>query len=141
MADPRKITKYDEVNYLALTFKIDNSTITYDSTKEGGSSQVGYAVTLTGQADDTVALVGDGEKVTGKLITVSKDLFCAVQVQGGMTLPGGTSATLTIGSSIVGDLGGVSTTDKGYIQTGTTAGVARGSIVNNDTTTAVVVVL
>lgn len=138
MADPRKITKFEGIDSAYATFKIDNSTITYDSTKEGGSVSVGLAVTLTGQSDDTVALVGDGERILGKLITVAKDLYCTVQIRGGMTLPGGTSATLTVGSLIVGDL---LVSAKGYVQTSTDGAVGRGFIINNDTTTAVQVYL
>lgn len=124
------------------TYKIDNSTITYDQDEEGGSAQVGLAVTFS--ADDTVALVGDGEAVVGKLLKVERDNKCSVQVGGVMTLPGGENATLTRGKKIVGDLGPSSA--KGYIRevnTGQAAelGVARGRIENTTDTAAVVVVL
>ena len=45
-------------------------------------------------------LVGDGEPVLGKLIKVEADNMATVQVAGGCTLPGGTSATLTHGGEI-----------------------------------------
>jgi len=141
MSDPRNDVRLEGIRYQAETFKIDNSTITYDSTKANGSSQVGLGVTLS--ADDTVALVGDGEGLKGKLIKVESDNKAVVQTKGICTLPGGTSATLTLGEKVVGDLGGGGS-DKGYIQavaTGTAAqlGHARGEIINNDDTTAVVV--
>jgi hypothetical protein len=139
MSDPRNAVRFEGIRYQAETFLIDNSTITYDSTEENGSAQVGLAVTLS--ADGTVALVGDGEGVKGKLIKVESDNKAVVQTKGICTLPGGTSATLTLGEKIVGDL---LVSAKGYIQavaTGTAAqlGHARGEILDNDTTTAVVV--
>ena len=124
------------------TYKIDASTITYDATKAGGSTQVGLAVTLS--SDDTVALTADGSAILGKLILVESDGKCNVMTEGTMTLPGGDSATLTLGATIVGALGAASA--KGYIRSaasGTAAELikARGRIENNDTTTAVVVTL
>lgn len=124
------------------TYKIDDSTITYSATAAGGSSQVGLAVTFS--ADDTVALCADGDAVIGKLILVESDDKCNVMTDGTMTLPGGDSATLTLGATIVGALGAASA--KGYIRSaasGTAAELvkARGRIENNDTTTAVVVTL
>ena len=124
------------------TYKIDDSTITYSATAAGGSSQVGLAVTFS--ADDTVALTADGDAVIGKLILVESDDKCNVMTDGTMTLPGGDSATLTLGATIVGALGAASA--KGYIRSaasGTAAELvkARGRIENNNTTTAVVVTL
>lgn len=139
MADPRNDVDFIGIGYRAETFKIDNSTITYSATADNGSAQVGLAVTLS--SDKTVALAGDAEFVLGKLISVEPDLKATVQTKGYCTLPGGTSATLTLGEKIVGDL---LSSDKGYIQavaTGTAAqlGHARGAIVDNDTITAVLV--
>lgn len=124
------------------TYKIDNSTITYDATKVNGSAQVGLAVTFS--AAETVALVADGEAVIGKLIKVERDNKATVQTDGTMTLPGGDSATLTLGASIVGDLGAANA--KGYIRiaasgTATELVVSRGRIENAGTATAVVVTL
>lgn len=124
------------------TYKIDNSTITYDATKAGGSSQAGLAVTFSG--DNTVALCADGDAVIGALILVESDGKCTVMVFGTMTLPGGASATLTRGSAIVGALGAAGA--KGYIRSaasGTAAELikARGFIDNAGTATAVVVTL
>lgn len=139
MADPRLDVKYDEIAPVFMTFKIDDSTITYSATATNGSSVVGRAVALS--AAETVELAGDGEEIVGKLISVEADNYCTVQVAGVMTLPGGTSATLTVGKKIVGDL---LVAAEGYIRevaTGTAAelGVARGMILDASTTTAVVV--
>lgn len=141
MSDPRLDVHYGEIDPLFLTFKIDNSTITYSATATNGSSQVGLAVALS--AAETVELAGDGEEIVGKLISVEADNYCTVQVKGTMTLPGGTGASLTVGKKIVGDL---LVAAEGYIRevaTGTAAelGVARGMILDAGDTTAVVVLL
>lgn len=138
MADPRAAVN-NIAKYRAQTYAHD-ATIVYNAALAGGSAQVGLAVTQEGS--ETVSLVGDGEQVEGKLIKVESDGFCVVQVEGEMTLPGGSGATLTEGASIVGDLGASSA--EGYIRiaaSGTAAElvVARGTIVNSATTTAVVV--
>lgn len=138
MADPRAAVN-NISKYRAQTYAHD-ATIVYDAAEEGGSAQVGLAVTQEGS--QTVSLVGDGEQVEGKLIKVESDGLCVVQIEGDMELPGGDSATLTEGASIVGDLGAAAA--EGYIRavaTGTAAelGVARGTIVDSSTATAVVV--
>lgn len=124
------------------TYKIDASTIIYDASKTGGSAQVGLAVTFS--AANTVALAADGDAVIGKLILVESDDKANVMTHGTMTLPGGASATLTLGAKIVGALGASSA--KGYIRSaasGTAAELvkARGFIDNAATATAVVVTL
>ena len=140
MADPRAAAKKVGIGYKAETYAHDN-TIVYSATVANGSASVGLAVSL--ESDEVVTLAGDGENVLGKLIKVESDGFCVVQTEGYMTLPGGTSATLTAGSKIVGDL---LVSAEGYIRvvaTGTAAelGVARGIIIDATTTTAVVVKL
>lgn len=140
MSNPRNVVNYDGILPEVVTFKIDDSTITYDATEENGSAQVGLAVNLS--TDDTIRLVSDGEVVVGKLLKVEADDKASVQVGGYMTLPGGASATLTLGEMIVGALGAEDA--KGYIRVVATAtaaelGHCRGMIINNDTTTAVVV--
>ena len=124
------------------TYKIDNSTITYDATETGGSASIGLAVTFS--AADTVALVAAKGMVIGKLIKVEADNKATVQTDGTMELPGGDSATLTLGTPICGALGVSSA--KGYIQTATKSDTdmmqaARGRIENAGTATAVVVTL
>ena len=144
MSDPRAAVGLSNptAQYKTQTYPIDNSTITYSATEANGSAQVDLAVTLT--TSETIALVGDGEQVEGKLISVESDGFCVVQISGRMTLPGGSGATLTNGKQIVGDLGAASA--KGYIREVATAvaaelGVSRGRILDPTTTTAVVVEL
>lgn len=140
MADPRNDVRFDEIGYRAETFIIDGTSITYSATEANGSAGVGLAVTLS--ADKTISLTGDAEQVLGKLISVQSDGKATVQTCGYMTLPGGASATLTVGTHVVGDLGAASA--EGYIRTVNTAvaaelGVMNGSIVDASTTTAVVV--
>lgn len=124
------------------TYKIDDSTITYDATKTGGSASIGLAVTFS--AADTVELVAAKGMVIGKLIKVESDNKATVQTDGTMTLPGGDSVTLTLGTPICGALGAANA--KGYIQTATKSDAdmmqaARGRIENAGTATAVVVTL
>ena len=142
MANPRDTVEYDGLFAEYATYKIDNSTITYSATAVNGSSQVGLAVTFS--ADNTIQLVGDGEFVLGKLISVDKQNKAVVQVGGFMELPGGSGATLTRGKAIVGDLGAASA--EGYIREVATAtaaelGVCRGFIQAPGTATATVVKL
>ena len=141
MADPRLDTSIEGVGAVYAPFLIDDSTITYDATEDGGSAQVGLAVALS--AAETIELAGDGEEIVGKLVKVESDNVATVQIAGGMTLPAGTSASLTVGKKIVGDL---LVSAEGYIRevnTSTAAelGLARGFIINAGTTTAVEVYL
>lgn len=141
MSDPREDFNLAGVGYTAFTYDHDD-TIVYDETEEGGSAQVGLAVTL--ESNHTVSLVGDGEAVEGKLIKVEPGNKCVVQTGGNVELPGGSGATLTPGSRIVGDLGAAAA--EGYIQSaasGTAAHhvVSRGRILDATTATAVLVEL
>ncbi len=143
MADPRLSVNFDGIKSVKVTYKSDNSTIVYSATATGGSAVVGRAVTLVAATAKTVELVGDGEAVEGKLLEVTKDNYCVVQVGGYMQLPGGTSATLTRDKKIVGDLLAAA---EGYIREVNTAtaaelGVMRGRIIDPTTTTAIDVVL
>jgi hypothetical protein len=139
MPSGRENISFEGIGYEAETFEHD-ATIVYDATEEGGSAQVGLAVSNEGS--QTVTLVGDGENVLGKLIKVEQDGKCVVQTGGYMELPGGDAATLTEGTKIVGDLGAASA--EGYIRSVATAtaaelGVARGMIIDSSVATAVVV--
>lgn len=141
MANPRAIVDYEGVQNYRVTVPYDNDTITYSETAAHGSASVGLAVTLT--SSDTAALCADAEFVFGKLIQVEADGMCVIE-RGYVTLPGGTSATLTRGKAVVGDL---LVSAKGYIREVATAtaaelGVMGGSaIIDPSTTTAVVVYL
>lgn len=138
MANPRNTVDFTDLEpLLRATFIIDNSTITYSATTAGGSAAVGLAVNLS--ASKTVRLVSDAEPVLGQLISVEPDLKCTVQLGPVVTLPGGTSATLTPGSKIVGAL---LVAAKGYIRSVAPAtlaevAVAKGEILDAATTTAV----
>lgn len=136
------------VGYEAVSQVIDNTTIVYSATTVGGAldqagnSCIGRAVKIS--ANDTIALCVDGDAVFGKLVKVEADLVATVQVKGFTTLPGGASATLTLGSTFIGALGASSA--KGYIRvaaSGTAAELikAKGEIVNNADTTNVMVLL
>jgi hypothetical protein len=144
MANARNIVDYEGIagpqDY--ATFKTDNSTIVYDSTKAGGAAttMIGKAVSLS--ADDTVQLASDGEAIVGKLLKVEADNKASVQVGGFMKLPGGASASLTRGLKVVGALGAASA--KGYIREVASATAAeinkgRGMIIDNGDATAVTV--
>lgn len=142
MADPRLDVSVVGIAAEFATFKIDNSTITYSATSDGGSSVVGRAVNFS--AAETVQLAGDAGAVIGKLIQVHPDNTATVQIKGGMTLPGGAAASLTVGKKIVGAASAAPA--DGYIREVNTAqaaelGLARGYIVNAGTTTAVEIIL
>lgn len=155
MADPRDFNGYDGIGAEYPSFKADDfgtgtATIIFDATKAGGSAQVGLAVTLVSNAGE-IDLTSDGETVLGKLIKVEADGRCTVQVEGGMTLPAGASATVDAGTKIVGALGAASA--KGYIRsiaatastfaqaTATETQRGRGMIFDSSVTTAVQVYL
>ena len=148
MANPRQVIGHGEIDWVRKTYKIDNSTITFDKTKLGGSAscpQSGayglLAVKLS--TDDTIALAEDGDAILGGLELVEGDNFATVVVSGeDIPFRGGASATLTLGATIVGALGASSA--KGYIRSaasGTAAELvkARGAIINNDDTAKVIV--
>ena len=147
MADPRAAVKFEEIGATYATFKIDNSTITYDATKGGGSASVGLAVALS--ADATVALTAADDTVLGKLIRVESDNRATVQIGGAMTLAAGASVSVTAGKKIAGALGASSA--RGYIKEVANAGSSpsqtevnnilkgRGLILDASDTTAVAV--
>lgn len=141
MADPRKRVTYDDIEPQYMTFAIDDSTVTFDKTKVGGSSQVGLAVNLS--THGTVQLADDAQAVLGVLIQVDGDKYATVQTGGICSFKGGASATLTVGTPIYGDQGAASA--KGYIQTCPTSTAAaplgRGMIIDSSTTTDVKVLM
>lgn len=134
MSDPRASIAFDGQFHEELTFQIDASTITYLETADNGSASVGLGVTSTSAGDGTVKLLEDGEGVLGKLLKVSSDGYCTVQVGGVMRLPQGNGASITEMKRIVGALGAASA--KGYIREVNTAvaaelGVARGLLLED----------
>jgi len=139
MANPRIDVSIVGLAMKHASFLIDDSTITYSATEDGGSDKVDLAVSFS--AANTVETVGDGEAVLGKLIKVEADGVCTVQTHGGMTLPGGDSASLTRGKKIVGALLAV-TAAEGCIREVATAtaaelGLCRGFICDASTATAI----
>jgi len=141
MADPRNTVKLEGIREERATYLIDGVTITFSATAVRGSAAVDKAVTLS--ADKTVALAADGEFVLGKLIAVESDGKAIVADEGYVTLPAGTGASVTLGKKIVGAL---LSSAKGYVREVATAtaaelGVCRGAIIENDTTTALVIKL
>lgn len=144
MANPRKVTDKEGIGQQRNTYKIDDSTITYDKTKKFGSAQAGVGLAVTLSADDTVALVADGQAVLGILELVEKDGMCSVTDKGYCKFKKGNGASVTKGKKIVGALGAASA--KGYIRevaTGTAAelGVARGLIEDTSGDPDIVVLL
>lgn len=138
MANPRIDVSIVGILPERVSFLIDDSTITYLATATGGSSEVGRAVNFS--AANTVQLAPDAGAVVGKLILVEADNVCTVQIGGGMTLPAGAAASLTLGKKIVGAASAAPA--NGYIREVNTAapaelGVARGFICDAGTTTAV----
>jgi hypothetical protein len=134
MANPRNAVGYQDIDFLAITQKTDNSTILFSATTTPGlSAQAGLATTWS--ADDTQALTADANGVAGKLILVDADNpgganpFCTVQVEGFCQLPGGNAAALTRGKHIVGALGAASA--RGYIRDVATAAAAELGVQNH----------
>lgn len=129
MATGRKDVDFEGVDPVVLPFKIDNSTIVFDATKERGSAQVDLAVKLVSAR--TIALAVDGDPILGKLLKVEGDNFATVQVGGGCSLPGGNGATLTVGSKIVGALGAGAA--PGYIRSIAPSGAAYAEAAADET--------
>jgi hypothetical protein len=114
MADPRNVVSFESIDANYATFSTDAVTIVYDVTQIDGAAAatIGKAVSLS--AGSTVQLASDAEAVIGGLVLVESDAKGTVQIEGFQRLPGGSGATLTLGSHIVGALGVASV--KGYIR-------------------------
>jgi hypothetical protein len=139
VANPRKTIDYRDIGapskLLPFTGDLD---ITFDRTLPGGSAQIGLCVKVS--ASKTVALVGDGEGIAGTIDHVEPDGTVVVHLGPVISVPGGTGATLTPGSRIVGDLG--PSNAKGYARSVAAAtlaevAVARGEILDVTDTDAV----
>lgn len=122
MANPRNKIKFDGIAPVPVTFIADGITITYDNTQKGGSAVVGRAVRLVPGTPQTVELIGDAEHLLGELMIVEKDLKCTVKIAGVLDLPGGTAATLTPGSKVVG---AVLVAAEGYVRSVAAATLAE----------------
>lgn len=66
----------------ALTYKIDNTTITYDADELGGSSVARKDNSVSMSDDDTVKIGADGDTCVGFLNDVYADDTCSVTVEG-----------------------------------------------------------
>src|SRR3954453_9868499 len=113
MADPRANPVVAEIAPLYKTYLTDNSTITYDATKARGAATTMLDKAVSLSADKTVQLASDGEAIVGRLDHVERGTgsgapVCVVQTDGTTRFPGGASATLTLGTAIVGALGAAS---------------------------------
>ena len=101
---------------VTTTFQGDGDTIKYDITKPNRSDAVGKAFKIN--ADGKGELVGDGDEIDGKVISVDDDhKFTAAYMFGGLALPLGTGATVARGDQIVGALGPGS--EKGHVKAAT----------------------
>jgi hypothetical protein len=142
MPDPRAVLAFEGIDAEYATYAIDASTITYDATKINGAATTMLDKAVTLSAAKTVALCADGDPVIGRLDMVTSDGYGRVQVEGFTSLPGGASATLTLGSVVVGALGAASA--KGYIRSaasGTAAELVKaGPTIHDASDTANVVV-
>lgn len=145
MPDPRNTTHRIGTEYQRrLTFRADNSDITYDPTLAGGSAVVGRAVTISGNG--IVRLAGAGDPVLGKLALVeaaqSGAPWCTVVVGGTIDLPKGDGA-IAAGNRVIGEvLTGATPTTRGHIRgvvAATAADVAAGAhrVFDASVTTAV----
>jgi hypothetical protein len=138
MANPRNTISFEGLNGPEMTFLIDGVTIVADTT---GTVARGAAATMLDKAvslstHKTVQLASDGDAIIGRLERVEADGKAVVRTWGMCSLPGGASATLTPGTTIVGALGAASA--KGYIRSaasGTAAELikARGQIIDAGT--------
>lgn len=142
MADPRNVVNFESIDANYATFNTDNSTIVYDVTQIDGAAvaTIGMAVSLS--AGSTVQLTADAQAVIGKLILVESDNKGTVQIEGFQRLPGGLSATLTLGSHVVGATGTAAA--RGYIRSasGSTAAeiiLMQGRIIDATDATNVIV--
>lgn len=98
---------------VTTTFQGDGDTIKYDATKPNRSDAVGKAFKLN--ANGIGELVGDGDEIEGKVISVDDDhKFTAAYMFGGLRLPLGNNATVARGDKIVGALG--ASNAKGHVK-------------------------
>lgn len=113
MADPRNTVGFEGIDEVFATFNTDGVTILFDATLPGRTAAATLNKAVSFSAGSTVQLAADAEAVVGKLVLVESDLKCSVQIEGCCTLPGGTAATLTLQTGIVGAL---LVAAKGYIR-------------------------
>jgi len=89
---------------VTTTFQGDGDTIKYDATKPNRSDAVGKAFKIN--ADGKGELVGDGDEIDGKVISVDDDhKFTGAYMFGGLNFPLGENQTVARGDKLVGALG------------------------------------
>ena len=95
------------------TLQGDGTTIVYDKDAENRSTAVGKAYFIN--ANGNAELVGDGDKIDGKVIAVTDDnMITGSHMFGGLTFPLGDSVTVARGNSLVGALG--ASNAKGHVK-------------------------
>lgn len=142
---------------VTTTFDGDGETIKYDKAKPNRADAVGKAFKIN--SDGKGELVEDGDEIDGKVIAVDDDhKFTGAYMFGGLTLPLGDGETVARGDKLVGALG--ASNAKGHVKAATkptrpaddaNAGAVRtavqahadadkgkGSVINSDTTHALV---
>lgn len=98
---------------VTTTFQGDGDTIKYDATKPNRSDAVGKAFKIN--SDGKGELVGDGDEIEGKVISVDDDhKFTGAYMFGGLRLPLGNGVTVKRGDKVVGALGASSA--KGHVK-------------------------
>ena len=98
---------------VTTTFQGDGTTIKYDITKPNRSDAVGKAFKIN--SDGKGELVGDGDEIEGKVISVDDDhKFTGAYMFGGLRLPLGNGVTVKRGDKVVGALGASSA--KGHVK-------------------------
>lgn len=127
MPDPRLLVGFEGIDGAYASFKYDGTTIIADLTQPGNVQAVALNKSVSLSAAATVQLAADADGIVGKIIGadptgVAGEAFCTVQVEGFCSLGGGTAATLTLGTHIVGAL---LVAARGYIRSVNTAVAAE----------------
>lgn len=124
---------------VTTTFQGDGDTIKYDATKPNRSEAVGKAFKIN--ADGKGELVGDGDAIDGKVISVDDDhKFTGAYMFGGLNLPLGDGETVARGNKVVGALGASSA--KGHVKAVTEpTALAALAAADTDTTAEVLAAL
>src|SRR4051794_5678618 len=132
MANARKTVDFTDIEpVLRATFIADGTTVLVPASTANAEAQKGLAVNLS--THKTVQLAGDAEAVLGAIDHVEPDGMVVVHLGPVVEYKGGTGATLTPGSAIVGAL---LSSAKGYIRSVAPAtlaevAVAKGAILDS----------
>lgn len=100
MATPRK------TGAVMLTYAIDNNTIVYDATQEGGSEHARKHFWVSEEGDGTVKLADNNNTLVGELMDVYADNTCSVATTGeGLQGISGAANGVNRGNQLVGATG------------------------------------